>query len=100
MPWIIDEVEERIQSALGMNQLTCLEIGSLDCKSWIANEFLDVLTCYDMPEQGIDKLILNQFKPQCAPFEEEVVSRLIKMCPQISHLQLGGMDQLDEEDRM
>ena len=100
MPWIIDEVEERIQSALGFNQLTCLEIKSLDCMSWIANEFIDVLTCYDMPEQGLDKLILHDFKSQCAPFEEEVVTRLIKMCPRISHLQLSGMHQLDEEDRM
>ena len=50
MPWIIDEVEERIQSALGMNQLSSLDIQELNATSWVANEFLDLLTCYDMPE--------------------------------------------------
>ena len=50
MPYIIDEVEDRIQTALGISQLSCLEIQRLDAKSWVANEFLDLLTCYDMPE--------------------------------------------------
>ena len=50
IPYIIDEVEDRIQSALGMNQLSCLEINHLKATSWVANEFLDLLTCYDMPE--------------------------------------------------
>ena len=68
MPYIIDEVEERIQTALGINQLSCLEIEGLNAKSWVANEFLDVLTCYDLPEQGLDKFILNNFKKQCEPF--------------------------------
>ena len=49
-PWIIDEVEDKIQTALGMDYLTSLRIVGLDAKSWVANEFLDVLTCYDLPE--------------------------------------------------
>ena len=61
MPWIIDEVEEKIQTALGMGHLTSLDISVLDAKSWVANEFLDALTCYDLPEQGLDKLILSYF---------------------------------------
>ena len=58
MPWIIDEVEEKVQSALGMSHLTRLIIRELNCKSWVANEFLDMLCCHDLPEQGLDKLIL------------------------------------------
>ena len=50
MPYIIDEVEDRIQSTLGMSQLSCLDIRNLNVPSWVANEFLDLLTCYDMPE--------------------------------------------------
>ena len=56
MPWIIGDVEDKIQTALGMGHLTSLDIYGLDCKSWVANEFLDVLTCYDLPESGLDKL--------------------------------------------
>ena len=56
MPWFIDEVEEKIQTALGMNHLKSLDITELKCKSWVANEFLDVLTCYDLPEHGLDRL--------------------------------------------
>ena len=63
MPWIIDDVEDKIQNALGMEQLTSLDIRDLDSKSWAANEFLDVLCCYDMPEHGLDKLILYGFEP-------------------------------------
>ena len=57
MPWIIDEVEDKIQITLGMDHLNSLEVRNLNCKSWVANEFLDVLTCYDIPENGFDKLI-------------------------------------------
>ena len=45
VPWIIDDVEDKIQNALGMGHLTCLFIFFLCCKSWVANEFLDVLAC-------------------------------------------------------
>ena len=68
MPWIIDDVEDKIQTALGMNHLNSLEISDLSCKSWVANEFLDVLTCYDLPEHGLGKLIFRCFAEQCEPF--------------------------------
>ena len=61
MPWIISEVEEKVQTALGMNHLNSLEITDLNCKSWIAYELLEVLTCYDKPEIGLDKLIFSHF---------------------------------------
>ena len=90
-PWIIDEVEERIQEALGMDHLHCLAINHLRCKSWVANELLDVLPCYDLEEHGLDKLILYRPHRLCEPFEEEVMSRLANMCPHLSHLQFSRM---------
>ena len=70
-----------------MDHLSSLEVRELDCKSLVANEFLDVLCCYDLPEEGLTKLIFYYFyPPQCEPFEDEVVSRLAKMCPLVSHL--------------
>ena len=62
MPWIIENFDEKMQTSLGISQLTSLDISGLSCKSWVANEFLDELTCYDLPEQGLDKLVLNYFK--------------------------------------
>ena len=59
MPWIIDDVEEKIQTALGMGHLNSLEIIEIDCKSWVANELLDLLCSYDLPEKGLDKLIFH-----------------------------------------
>ena len=66
----------------------------------VANEFLDVLCSYDLPEEGLTKLIFYNFKPQCEPFEDEVVSRLAKMCPLLSHLELRDMCDLSEAGRV
>ena len=52
VPWIVDEVEEKISNALGMDQLSSLIIKALICKAVVANEFLDVLTCY-IAEHGL-----------------------------------------------
>ena len=89
MPWIIDDVEDRIQTVLGMNYLTSLNIQNLKSKSWVANEFLDVLTCYDLPEQGLSKLIFKNFDKLCEPFEDEVITRLANMCTHLNHLQMN-----------
>ena len=62
IPWIIDDVEERIQNSLGIEHLSIIYIDYLKCKSWVANEFLDLLTCYDLQEHGLDKLRLNNFR--------------------------------------
>ena len=51
-----------------MNHLNSLIVGRLSCKSWVANEFLDLLTCYDLPEHGLETLVLSDFKSQCLPF--------------------------------
>ena len=100
MPWIIDDVEDKIQTALGMGHLSSLEIRGLDCKSLVANEFLDLLCSYELPENGLDKLIFNKFYRYCEPFEEEVISRLANICPLISHLQLSSMYELSEAGRL
>ena len=41
--WIIEEVDDKIQTALGTDDLNSLCIEHLKCKSWVANEFLDML---------------------------------------------------------
>ena len=50
MPWIIDDVSDKIETALGMENITSLHIADLNCKSWVANEFLDLMCSYDLPE--------------------------------------------------
>ena len=42
-----------------MDHLINLYIEELDSKSLVANEFLDVLACYDKPENGLNKLIFK-----------------------------------------
>ena len=91
MPWIINDLEDKMQAALGVDPLTSLNISSLNCKSIVANEFLDALCCYEMLDHGIDMLTLNGFRKQCEPISEEVVSRLAEICPRLSHLQLSWM---------
>ena len=44
--YIIEDVEDSIQTTLGMGHLSSLNIIDLESKSWIANEFLDMLCCY------------------------------------------------------
>ena len=61
MPWIIDEVSEKVESALGMEHLTSLNIEYLGSYSRVANEFLDLMCSYDLPEQGLNKLRLSFF---------------------------------------
>ena len=74
-----------------MGHLNSLEVSGLDSKSWIANELLDALTCYDLPEEGLNKLVFHDLTSQCLPFEEEVISRVANMCHSISHLELSRM---------
>ena len=100
MPWIIDDVSDKVESALGMNHLTSLKIDKLNCRPQVANEFLDLLCGYDVPEQGLEKLILNDFSTDCEPFEEEVLTRLANLCTQISHLQMSEMNSLTETGRL
>ena len=100
VPWIIEDFEDKVQTALGMCHLNSLEIARLDTKSWVANEFLDALCCYDLAEEGLNKLVLTDFLRSCEPFSEEVMSRLANMCPNISHLDLSHMNCLTEAGRV
>ena len=72
----------------------------MTCKSWVANEFLDLMCSYELPEQGLNKFRLHDIKPACEPFEEEVLTRLAAMCPNITHLQLSEMSDLSEAGRL
>ena len=99
-PWIIDELEDKIQLALGMKQLTYLHISNLRCKkSFVANEFLDMMCGFDIPDNGLDKLIFSDFF-QRGPFEDEVLTRVANMCPCISYLHLSMMTRLSEVNRL
>ena len=60
IPWIVDEVEERIETALGKDQLTSFSLLALNCKAVVANEFLDLLTCY-IAENGLEKFLFRNF---------------------------------------
>ena len=81
IPWIIEDMEDKIQTALGMGHLNSLEISNLHSKSSVANEFLDSLTCCDLSEHGLNKLSFGGIALTAEPFEEEVVARMAKMCP-------------------
>ena len=43
MPWIAEDVSDKVESTLGMGHLTSLHFKWLSCKSWVANEFLDLM---------------------------------------------------------
>ena len=49
MPWIVDDVSDKVECALGMGHLTSIDIKNLNCKSLVANEFLDLMCSYDIP---------------------------------------------------
>ena len=83
-----------------MEHLTGLYILDFSCKSWVANEFLDHLTCYDLPENGLDKLRFREFHTSCEPFEEEVVPRLANICSHLSYLEMSEMFKLSEAGRL
>ena len=83
-----------------MGHLHCLEIDRLYSNSWVANEFLNVLTFYDLPEHGLNKLMFYDFRTQCALIEEDLITRLANMCPHISHLELSYMFCLFYEDML
>ena len=99
-PWLIDDIDERIQTSLGIDHLSSLKIEKLNCKSIVANEFLDLLSRYDLDDQSLNKLILLEFSKLCEPFEEEVVSRLANICPSLTHLEISSMRNLTEAGQM
>ena len=68
IPWIIEEIENKIEVDLGKENLTSLHIESLNCKSYVANEFLEDLCNYNQPEQGLERLILNNLHQLSEPF--------------------------------
>ena len=50
MAWVIDEVSEKIESALGMDHLTSIEVSCITCSSTAANELFDLLCGFDITE--------------------------------------------------
>ena len=51
---------------------------------------------YDLPEQGLEKLILSDFSSYCEPFEDEVITRVANICPHLTYLKLSNMSDLEK----
>ena len=75
----------------------------------MANEFLDLLTCY-VAEHGLEKFEFRNFKiisiddrsqdKLNAHFDEEVLTRLANMCPRISTIIINDMYELSQKGRV
>ena len=48
MPFILNEIEEKINKVIKGLPLVSLEIEELDCKSSVANEFLDFMASQEL----------------------------------------------------
>ena len=55
-PWIIDEVEDKIQSNLGTSDIHSLSFLNLQAESWVANQFFDLLLSQNFADSGLEKL--------------------------------------------
>ena len=73
---------------------------TLKSKSWVANEFLDMMCNFDLLDNSLEKLTFIRFDRSCEPFEEEVMSRLANICSRLSHLQINSMFDLSEAGRL
>ena len=97
MAWIVDDIEDKIQSAMGIDQLYSLRIMKMYCDSNVSNEFFNFFICHDLPDNGLEKLILDDFKSPCFPLEEDVVSRMVNICTYLTTLQLSKMYMLNDQ---
>jgi hypothetical protein len=98
MTWIIDDLEDKVNSII-KDQVHSLEVKNLDCVAWVTNELFETLLTSEFKADGLKKLVFEWFKPQCAPFNNEVMTRLVQACANLNHLQLSLMDELTEEGR-
>ena len=62
MPFLLDEVENKLNEALQGNSLESLEIHELDCKSLVANSFFDYIASLYLSDTSFKKLILRDIK--------------------------------------
>ena len=76
-PWIIEDVEDKIQTALGNSPIHSIDILKMQAKTWVSNQFFDLLLCQDIDSNGFQKLSINNlYQSDCESFEEEVLTRL------------------------
>ena len=53
-PWIADDIEDKIDSAIGSTPIHSLTIPIIEeTKSWVFNQFIDLLVCQDIADQGL-----------------------------------------------
>ena len=62
MQWVVDEVEEKINKVYKGKQLESLKIVNLDCKTWVANEVLDLMASQDLADNSLKNLTLETIK--------------------------------------
>ena len=62
MQWVLDEVEEKINKVYKGKQLDSLKIVNLDCKTWVANEVLDLMASQDLADNSLKNLTLETIK--------------------------------------
>ena len=53
MPWITEKVEEKMNTAYQGKPLESLEILNLNCKSSLANEFLDLMANQEFADDSL-----------------------------------------------
>ena len=59
MPWILEEVEEKLNKVYHGKPLESIEIEGLECKSFIANQFFDFIASLDLADNSFKKLIIK-----------------------------------------
>ena len=96
MPWILDEVEEKLNKVYQGQQLESLEIHGLDCKSSVANLFLDFMASLDLKNDSFKNLVISKMTYKCIPIEDDVLSRLAQSCSRLEHLEMTEMNEIDK----
>ena len=76
MPWIIERVEEKMDTVCQGNPLESLQILDLKCKPEVANGILDFMASQDLANDSLSKLVIKELWLECFPIESDVVSRL------------------------
>ena len=73
MPWILEIVEDTMNSVYKGLPLESLEVIELDCKSTVVNLFFDLMASQDLKDDSFTELIIDRMTQQCFPLEDDVV---------------------------
>ena len=73
IPWILEEVEDKMNEVYKGLPLESLEVIELDCNSTVVNLFFDMMASQDLKDDSFEALIINKMTQQCFPLEDDVV---------------------------